>query len=77
MSFGADLQGRISHEALGRLQDVEIRLLENIKACLLIRIQGDRQYAASLSKFVQQAHKVDNSDFLECCCFFRVRHVDF
>ncbi|XP_041355891.1 tyrosine-protein kinase Fer-like [Gigantopelta aegis] len=71
MSFGADLQGRISHEALGRLQDAEIRLLENIKACLLIRIQSDRQYAASLSKFVQQAHKVDNSDFLECCCFFR------
>ena len=76
MGFGADLQGRVSREALLKVQDAEIKLLEMMKRFVLARVEADKQYAASLTKMVVQATKGDNSDLMEfqdCCSIFRVR----
>ena len=63
MGFGADLQGRTSHEALLRLQDTEIRLLENMKKCMTHRIKADRDYTTALGQMVQIAKKFENNEF--------------
>jgi len=52
MSFGSDLHGWQSHEALLRVQDYEISLLENVRKCLVNRAKCDREYVASLSSVV-------------------------
>lgn len=67
MGFGSQLQGKSSHEALVRCHETEIRLYENIKRCLSIRIDSDKKYAAQLTTFVQQAQKVDFSEFSPSC----------
>lgn len=75
MGFGTDLQGRSSHEALLKVQDAEIRLLETLKRFITSRIEADRQYTASLTKMVYNAAKSDSNDLLEfqdCCSVFRV-----
>ncbi|PVD36421.1 hypothetical protein C0Q70_03404 [Pomacea canaliculata] len=74
MGFGTDLQGRSSHEALLKVQDAEIRLLETLKRFITSRIEADRQYTASLTKMVYNAAKSDSNDLLEfqdCCSVFR------
>ena len=63
MGFGTDLQGKASHEALLRVQDAEIRLLENMKQCFNRRIKSDRDYALSLYGVIQQAQRIENSEF--------------
>ena len=67
MGFGTDLQGKDSHTVLVRCHDTEIRLYENIKRCLSIRIDSDKKYATYLTSFVQQAQKVDFSEFSPTC----------
>ena len=57
MGFSSSLQGPASHEALLARQDAEIRLLENMKRCLVLRIKADRDYAVALNSFVLQAAK--------------------
>ena len=42
MGFGTELQSRSSHEALLHLQETEIKLLENVKKSVSMRIQADR-----------------------------------
>ena len=79
MGFGADLQGRVSHEALLKVQDAEIKLLEILKRFVSARAEADKQYAASLTKMVAQAMKGDNYDMMEfqdCCSVFRVSMSD-
>ena len=63
MSFGEDLQGRSSHDALVAVQEAEIRLLENIKKCLTSRIKLDREYAAGLADIIATANKFDSTEF--------------
>ena len=63
MAFGTELQGRASHEALLAVQDFEIRLVDNIRKCVLQRIKSDRDYATSLSTMVSMAQKSDGSEF--------------
>lgn len=59
MGFSSSLQGETAHEALLARQDAELRLLENMKRCLALRIKCDREYAISLNSVVLQAQKMD------------------
>ena len=64
MGFGTELQGSSSHEALLTLQDNEIRVLENIRKCLSMRIKCDRDYSAQLSQMVATAQRLEvNKDY--------------
>ncbi|CAM1314224.1 FES (predicted) [Pycnogonum litorale] len=64
MGFASSLQGQESHEALVLLQDAEVRLLENMKRCVIQRIKCDREYAVSLNSVYIQAQKIEKSDDL-------------
>jgi len=59
MGFSSSLQGEAAHEALIARQDAELRLLENMKRCLSVRIKCDREYAIALNTVVLQAQKMD------------------
>jgi len=59
MGFSSSLQGETAHEALLARQDAELRLLENMKRCLALRIKCDREYAISLNTLILQAQKMD------------------
>ncbi|XP_054723913.1 tyrosine-protein kinase Fer-like [Uloborus diversus] len=65
MGFSTDLQDAFSHEALVGLQDAELKLLENMKKCVLLRAKCDRDYASSLTMVSNQALKLDLSKELE------------
>ncbi|XP_060083276.1 tyrosine-protein kinase Fer-like [Ylistrum balloti] len=71
MGFGTDFQGKESHESLLRIQDCEIRVLDNIKRCLAVRIDSDKKYAASLNTIVQSAQKLDTNEFQAHCSVFK------
>lgn len=72
MGFSSDLQDAFSHEALVGLQDAELRLLENMKKCILLRAKCDRDYAAALTMVSAQAQKLDQSKELEGTSIARV-----
>ena len=62
MSFGSDLQGWQSHEALLSCQDYEIHLLESMRKCIAQRAKCDREYATSLLGIVRNVtQKLDNT----------------
>ena len=44
MGFSSALQGPASHDAILLRIDAELRLLENMKRCLGLRIKSDRKY---------------------------------
>jgi hypothetical protein len=52
MSFGSDLQGWQSHEALINVQDYEVSLVEGIRKCIAHRAKCDRDYATALSSVI-------------------------
>ena len=54
MGFSSSLQGEAAHEALVSRQDAEIRLLENMKRCLNLRVKCDREYAIALNSVILQ-----------------------
>ena len=56
MGFSSSLQGEAAHEALIARQDAELRLLENMKRCLSLRIKCDREYAIALNTVVLQVY---------------------
>lgn len=64
MGFSANLQGKGSHEALIARQDAELRLLENLKRWLVLRIKCDRDYASALTSLTSVTSKFDKSDEL-------------
>lgn len=64
MGFSANLQGKLAHEALLSRQDSELRLLDSMKRCIVLKIKCDRDYAAALSSVVAQGLKIDRSDEL-------------
>ncbi|GFR61340.1 tyrosine-protein kinase transforming protein Fps [Elysia marginata] len=75
MGFGKDMKGRASHEAILRVQDSEIRLLDTIHHFVLARAENDRKYASGLGKMLAATFKFDNSEFKECCSVFKAWDV--
>ncbi|XP_013407368.1 tyrosine-protein kinase Fer [Lingula anatina] len=63
MKFGATLQQPKSHDALLRLQDAEVRLLESMRKSIEMRIKSDKSYANGLGEMVKQAQRLDNAEF--------------
>nr|XP_027783494.1 tyrosine-protein kinase Fer isoform X1 [Marmota flaviventris] len=55
MGFGSDLKN--SHEAVLKLQDWELRLLETVKKFMALRIKSDKEYASSLQNLCNQVDK--------------------
>ncbi|XP_023587763.1 tyrosine-protein kinase Fer isoform X3 [Trichechus manatus latirostris] len=55
MGFGSDLKN--SHEAVLKLQDWELRLLETVKKFMALRIKSDKEYATSLQNLCNQVDK--------------------
>nr|XP_023012456.1 tyrosine-protein kinase Fer isoform X2 [Leptinotarsa decemlineata] len=64
MGFSTNLQGKIAHEALLSRQDAELRLLESMKRCIVMKVKCDRDYAVALSSVASQGLKFDRSDEL-------------
>lgn len=64
MGFSANLQGKIAHEALLSRQDAELRLLDSMKRCIILKVKSDRDYAVALSAVASQGLKIDRSDEL-------------
>lgn len=64
MGFSSSLQGKSSHEALLVRQDAEIRLLENLKRWLVLKIKCDRDYASALSSLPSAASRNDKIEEL-------------
>lgn len=64
MGFSSCLQGRTAHEALLQRQDAEIRLLENMRRCLVNKVKCDREYAIALSSVASQGLKMDRCEDL-------------
>ena len=62
MTFGTQLQGQTSHEALVHRQDTEIKLLENFRKGLNLRIRAEKDYANALMNIVNPAQKFDCPD---------------
>uniref|UniRef100_A0A670J3B4 F-BAR domain-containing protein n=1 Tax=Podarcis muralis TaxID=64176 RepID=A0A670J3B4_PODMU len=59
MGFGSDL--KYSHEALVKLQDWELRLLETVKKFMAMRIKSDKEYASTLQNLCNQVDKESTS----------------
>jgi len=79
MSFGSDLQGWQSHEALLGVQDYEINLLENVRKCVIHRAKCDREYVAALSSVIGTVtQKLGSSDYDtptgQASCLFTSEH---
>ncbi|XP_043831759.1 tyrosine-protein kinase Fer isoform X4 [Dromiciops gliroides] len=55
MGFGSDLKN--SHDALLKLQDWELRLLETVKKFMSLRIKSDKEYASTLQNLCNQIDK--------------------
>lgn len=64
MGFSSIVQGRAAHEALLLRQDAEIRLIENMKRCLMSKVKCDREYALALSSVASQGMKMDRIEEL-------------
>uniref|UniRef100_A0A7M4EFH6 Tyrosine-protein kinase n=1 Tax=Crocodylus porosus TaxID=8502 RepID=A0A7M4EFH6_CROPO len=55
MGFGSDL--KYSHDALLKLQDWELRLLEAVKKFMAMRVKSDKEYASTLQNLCNQVDK--------------------
>ncbi|XP_075581687.1 tyrosine-protein kinase Fer-like isoform X2 [Pelecanus crispus] len=55
MGFGSDLKH--SHDALLKLQDWELRLLETVKKFMVMRVKSDKEYASTLQNLCNQIDK--------------------
>ncbi|XP_008054946.1 tyrosine-protein kinase Fer isoform X1 [Carlito syrichta] len=55
MGFGSDLKN--SHEAVLKLQDWELRILETVKRFMALRIKSDKEYASTLQNLCNQVDK--------------------
>ncbi|KAM7166794.1 tyrosine-protein kinase Fer isoform 6-T12 [Macrochelys suwanniensis] len=59
MGFGSDLE--YSHDALLKLQDWELRLLETVKKFMAMRVKSDKEYASTLQNLCNQVDKESTS----------------
>lgn len=64
MGFSSSLQGKNSHEALLQRQDAELKLLENLKRWLVLRIKCDRDYASALVSLSSITSKFEKTEEL-------------
>ncbi|KAG8456325.1 hypothetical protein GDO86_002204 [Hymenochirus boettgeri] len=55
MGFGTEL--KCSHDALLKLQDWELRILESVKKFMSLRIKSDKEYASALQNLCNQVDK--------------------
>ena len=72
MGFSSSLQGEAAHEALISRQDAELRLLDNMKRCLSLRVKCDREYAIALNTVVLQVGIVTSDH--DCVVILFVHH---
>jgi tyrosine-protein kinase Fer len=65
MGFSTELQGQGAHEVLLQRQDAELRLLDNMRRCLVNKLKCDREFASGVAGVVVQANKRDWNDELQ------------
>ena len=75
MGFSSSLQGKSSHEALLARQDSELKLLENLKRWLVLRIKCDRDYASALVSLTSITSKFEKSEELSGSLFLQAVHT--
>ncbi|KAH9502181.1 hypothetical protein Btru_070318 [Bulinus truncatus] len=77
MGFGKDMKGKQSHDAILRIQDAEIRLLESVQQFIINRVDNDKKYVTGLGRMLHTAMKSasENSEFKECCSVFKAWDV--
>ncbi|XP_053573692.1 tyrosine-protein kinase Fes/Fps [Bombina bombina] len=61
MGFGADFSGPDGYNALLRLQDSELKLMETMKKWLIQRVKSDKEYSSMLHQMFTHVEKVENS----------------
>ncbi|XP_012946229.1 tyrosine-protein kinase Fer [Aplysia californica] len=72
MGVAEEMCGRSSHEAMLRVQDAELRLLDSVHHFVLMRVDNDRKYAAGLAKILHATvAKGGDAEFVECCTVFK------
>lgn len=64
MGFSTNLQGKLAHEALLSRQDAELRLLDSMKRCIVLKVKCDKDYAAALTSVATQGLKFDRGEDL-------------
>uniref|UniRef100_A0A2C9KI86 non-specific protein-tyrosine kinase n=1 Tax=Biomphalaria glabrata TaxID=6526 RepID=A0A2C9KI86_BIOGL len=77
MGFGKDMKGKQSHDAILRIQEAEIRMLETVQQFITHRVDNDKKYIAGLGKMLHTAMRssADNTEFKECCSVFKAWDV--
>lgn len=75
MGFSSSLQGKSSHEALLARQDSELKLLENLKRWLVLRIKCDRDYASALVSLTSITSKFEKNEELSGSLFLQAVHT--
>nr|XP_054751830.1 tyrosine-protein kinase Fer-like isoform X5 [Lytechinus pictus] len=59
IGFGAELQSKTAHDAILRLNDQELRLMETLKRVVAHRMRADKDYATALQTIGNLATKFD------------------
>lgn len=76
MGFSAaTLEGKEAHEALLSRQDSEIRLLELMRRCLLLKVKHDKDYASALNSVANQGQKIDKFEDMKESSIFKAWKV--
>ncbi|GAB0208727.1 tyrosine-protein kinase Fer [Grus japonensis] len=76
MGFGSDL--KYSHDALLKLQDWELRLLETVKKFMVMRVKSDKEYASTLQNLCNQIDKESTCqlDYISNVSKIHLSHFD-
>jgi len=77
MGFGSDL--KYSHDALLKLQDWELRLLETVKKFMVMRVKSDKEYASTLQNLCNQVDKESTCqlDYISNVSKVRLKNYEF
>jgi len=77
MGFGGDL--KYSHDALLKLQDWELRLLETVKKFMVMRVKSDKEYASTLQNLCNQVDKESTCqlDYISSVSKVRLKYFEF
>lgn len=77
MGFGGDL--KYSHDALLKLQDWELRLLETVKKFMVMRVKSDKEYASTLQNLCNQVDKESTCqlDYISNVSKVRLKYFEF
>lgn len=62
--MGLSTQGNSVHDVLLVRQESEIRLIEVMRRCLLLKVKTDREYACSIQNIALVGLKMDRVDDL-------------